>query len=46
MVFGTLVFNGAVVIDDWKYLPSFLRVDEPTKDSILEDQIEANLNRR
>lgn len=46
MVFGTLVFNGAVVIDDWKYLPSFLRVDEPTKDSILEDDVEANLNRR
>ncbi len=46
MVFGTLVFNGAIVVDKWKYLPSFLRVVEPTKDSIIADDVEANLSRR
>ncbi|QPG73470.1 hypothetical protein FOA43_000781 [Brettanomyces nanus] len=45
MVFGTLVFNGALIVDDWKYLPSCLTTDKPTKDLIIQDDVEANINR-
>ncbi|VEU21526.1 DEKNAAC102594 [Brettanomyces naardenensis] len=45
MVFGTLVFNGVITVDDWKYLPSFLKPEKPTKDLLIADDVEANINR-
>lgn len=46
MVFGTLVFNGAIVVDDWKCLPSWLRPTQRTTDMLIGDDVEADLSRR
>ncbi|ODV85194.1 hypothetical protein CANARDRAFT_7843 [[Candida] arabinofermentans NRRL YB-2248] len=35
LAYGTLVFNGVIILNDSKYLPSWLKKDPPTRDQLI-----------
>lgn len=46
MVYGTLVFNGVIDIDNSPNLPDWLKSDEATKDNLIDDELAVNAGRR
>ncbi|CDK29810.1 unnamed protein product [Kuraishia capsulata CBS 1993] len=45
LVFGTLVFNGVIQIADWKYVPQWIKTDSQTRENLLINVVDEQIER-